>query len=131
SSSLDNTQAQSLVHSLCREIALIEGPPGTGKTFVGVEIMKNLLKVGIEKIVRLGGRSKSEIIKNFTLEEMYKKNESSIFRGDTHWDNINDYLLVEYPDHWERFRNTDIPDFIFETDDSEEEDLFETNDNKS
>ncbi|CAG8532918.1 23815_t:CDS:10 [Gigaspora margarita] len=185
SSSLDNTQAQSLVYSLCREIALIEGPPGTGKSFVGVEIMKvllankkatkmgpilticftnhaldqfleNLLKVGIEKIVRLGGRSKSEIIKNFTIEEMYKKNEYSTFHGDTHkeraeliriqnetenilksfscrwldWYNINDYLLVEYPDHWERFRNPDIPDFIFETNDSEDDDLSETNDNK-
>ncbi|KAF0474582.1 P-loop containing nucleoside triphosphate hydrolase protein [Gigaspora margarita] len=39
-SRLDDSQAHSLVYSLCREIALIEGPPGTGKTFVGVELMR-------------------------------------------------------------------------------------------
>ncbi|CAG8840875.1 12597_t:CDS:2, partial [Racocetra persica] len=39
-SRLDESQAQSLVYSLCREVALIEGPPGTGKTFVGVELMR-------------------------------------------------------------------------------------------
>ncbi|CAB5361031.1 unnamed protein product [Rhizophagus irregularis] len=40
---LDETQAKALISSLTREIALIEGPPGTGKTVVGVQIMKVLL----------------------------------------------------------------------------------------
>ncbi|CAB4430459.1 unnamed protein product [Rhizophagus irregularis] len=40
---MDETQAKALVSSLTREIALVEGPPGTGKTIVGVQIMKVLL----------------------------------------------------------------------------------------
>ncbi|CAI2180938.1 10853_t:CDS:10 [Funneliformis geosporum] len=101
-SKLDETQAKALVSSLTREIALIEGPPGTGKTVVGVEIMKVLLaeenrkaKIGpilticftnhaldqflehlldekITNIVRLGSRTKSEKIKGFSLEEVCK-----------------------------------------------------------
>ncbi|RHZ83153.1 hypothetical protein Glove_99g360 [Diversispora epigaea] len=42
-STLDTTQAKALVSSLCREVALIEGPPGTGKSFIGVGIMRALL----------------------------------------------------------------------------------------
>ncbi|CAB4430434.1 unnamed protein product [Rhizophagus irregularis] len=40
---LDESQAKALVFSLTREIALVEGPPGTGKTVVGVQIVKVLL----------------------------------------------------------------------------------------
>ncbi|CAG8568516.1 1267_t:CDS:10 [Funneliformis mosseae] len=40
---LDQTQAKALISALTREVALIEGPPGTGKTVVGIEIMKVLL----------------------------------------------------------------------------------------
>ncbi|CAB4388126.1 unnamed protein product [Rhizophagus irregularis] len=42
-SRLDESQAKALIFALMREIALIEGPPGTGKTVVGIEIMKVLL----------------------------------------------------------------------------------------
>ncbi|GBB88735.1 hypothetical protein RclHR1_15310002 [Rhizophagus clarus] len=99
---LDETQAKALISSLTREIALVEGPPGTGKTVVGVQIMKVLLakenrktKIGpilticftnhaldqflehlldenITKIVRLGSRSKSEKIKEYSLDEVCK-----------------------------------------------------------
>ncbi|RHZ73529.1 hypothetical protein Glove_230g154 [Diversispora epigaea] len=99
-STFDKSQAKALVSSLCREVALIEGPPGTGKSYIGVGIMRvllapenrkatnigpilticytnhaldnfleDLLKVGIENIVRIGSRSKSEIISKFSLEE--------------------------------------------------------------
>ncbi|PKC62918.1 P-loop containing nucleoside triphosphate hydrolase protein, partial [Rhizophagus irregularis] len=101
-SKLDETQAKALIFALTREIALIEGPPGTGKTVVGVEIMKVLLakenrrtKIGpilticftnhaldqflehlldenIKNIVRLGARTKSERIKDFNLEVLSK-----------------------------------------------------------
>ncbi|GES76034.1 P-loop containing nucleoside triphosphate hydrolase protein [Rhizophagus clarus] len=97
---LDETQTKALISSLTREIALVEGPPGTGKTVVGVQIMKVLLanenqktKIGpilticftnhaldqflehlldenITKIVRLGSRTKSERIKEYNLEEI-------------------------------------------------------------
>ncbi|CAI2178003.1 1908_t:CDS:2 [Funneliformis geosporum] len=92
--------AKALISALTREIALIEGPPGTGKTVVGVEIMKvllakenrktnlgpilticftnhaldqfleHLLDVNIKNIVRLGSRTKSERIKAYNIEEV-------------------------------------------------------------
>ncbi|CAG8471028.1 5060_t:CDS:10 [Dentiscutata erythropus] len=75
-SSLDNTQAQSLVYSLCREVALIEANKKTTKIGPILTIcftnhaLDQFLEAGITKIVRLGSRSKSEIIKNFTIEEL-------------------------------------------------------------
>ncbi|CAG8676728.1 2955_t:CDS:2, partial [Acaulospora colombiana] len=42
-SKLDETQSQALVSALTREIALIEGPPGTGKSYIGVQILRVLL----------------------------------------------------------------------------------------
>ncbi|KAF9275881.1 hypothetical protein BGZ68_010449 [Mortierella alpina] len=41
-STCDDTQAQALVDSLCREVALIHGPPGTGKTKIGIDLMRVL-----------------------------------------------------------------------------------------
>ncbi|CAB5387849.1 unnamed protein product [Rhizophagus irregularis] len=97
---LDETQAKALISSLTREIALVEGPPGTGKTVIGVQLMKVLLaeenrktNIGpilticftnhaldqfleylldenITNIVRLGSRSKSERIKKYSLDEV-------------------------------------------------------------
>ncbi|GBC46709.1 uncharacterized protein OCT59_017758 [Rhizophagus irregularis] len=97
---LDETQAKALISSLTREIALVEGPPGTGKTVAGVQIMKvllakenrktnigpilticftnhaldqfleHLLDENITNIVRLGSRSKSERIKKYSLDEV-------------------------------------------------------------
>ncbi|RHZ48435.1 hypothetical protein Glove_551g8 [Diversispora epigaea] len=106
-STFDETQAKALVSSLCREVALIEGPPGTGKSYVGVGIMRallapenrkatnigpilticytnhaldnfleDLLKVDIKNIVRIGSRSKSEIIGQFSLEEICRNRKS-------------------------------------------------------
>ncbi|CAB4399021.1 unnamed protein product [Rhizophagus irregularis] len=97
-SKLDETQAKALIIALTHEIALIEGPPGTGKTVVGIEIMKvllakenrktisgpiliicftnhaldkfleHLLDENIKNIVRLGAGTQSEKIKDFNLE---------------------------------------------------------------
>ncbi|GMH37812.1 hypothetical protein BSKO_05685 [Bryopsis sp. KO-2023] len=41
---LDGPQAQAIKAGLTRELALIQGPPGTGKTYVGVQIVRCLLK---------------------------------------------------------------------------------------
>ncbi|CAK7229929.1 hypothetical protein SCUCBS95973_007397 [Sporothrix curviconia] len=41
---LDRTQATALLEALSRSMALIQGPPGTGKTFLGVHLLKVLLK---------------------------------------------------------------------------------------
>src|SRR5262249_7388422 len=41
---LDETQTRAMALALCREVALIIGPPGTGKSYVGVHIVSVLLK---------------------------------------------------------------------------------------
>ncbi|PKC17959.1 P-loop containing nucleoside triphosphate hydrolase protein [Rhizophagus irregularis] len=161
-SSLDDTQAKALVSSLSKEIALIEGPPGTGKTVVGIEIMKVLLaeenrsvnltpilvicftnhaldqflehlidKAGIDNIVRLGGRSKSDKIAPFSLEEVVKNREKpvgveSYLLSKTYqeleniqkdadqiqerlnlrwldWKEVSSYLYVDFHEHYNKF----------------------------
>ncbi|KAE8358023.1 hypothetical protein BDV27DRAFT_169851 [Aspergillus caelatus] len=42
-STLDDAQAQALVHTLQRKIGLIQGPPGTGKSYTGVALINVLL----------------------------------------------------------------------------------------
>ncbi|KAF9302274.1 hypothetical protein BGZ74_005562, partial [Mortierella antarctica] len=95
-STLDDTQATALVDTLCREVALINGPPGTGKTWIGVALMQvllankaqsdcgpilcicytnhaldqfleHLLDKGIDNIVRIGARSNSERLQQYNL----------------------------------------------------------------
>ncbi|CAO3565268.1 unnamed protein product [Mortierella alpina] len=104
-SGLDDTQAQALVATLCREVALIRGPPGTGKTKIGVDLMRvllhnreamgcgpivcicytnhaldqfleHLLDEGITSIARIGSRSKAERLDSYNLESMMKMNEN-------------------------------------------------------
>ncbi|KAG0208402.1 hypothetical protein BGX28_000620 [Mortierella sp. GBA30] len=96
---LDDTQASALVETLCREVALISGPPGTGKTKIGVDLMRallhnkkvmncgpivcvcytnhaldqfleHLLDEGIKDIVRIGSRSKSERLSDYNMESL-------------------------------------------------------------
>ncbi|XP_027002552.1 NFX1-type zinc finger-containing protein 1 [Tachysurus fulvidraco] len=97
---LDKSQLEALNLALTKELAIIQGPPGTGKTHVGLKIAKALLKnsrvwsanspmlvvcytnhaldqflEGIQSflkkgIVRVGGRSNSEVLKQFSLREL-------------------------------------------------------------
>ncbi|EMT61043.1 NFX1-type zinc finger-containing protein 1 [Fusarium odoratissimum] len=105
---LDHGQCLGLVGALTREYALIQGPPGTGKSYLGVQLvrtllsvkeradlgpiliicytnhaldqfLKHLLDVGIDAIIRIGGRS--------VAEELDGKNLRTVKR----------WLLVE---HW-------------------------------
>ncbi|KAG0331451.1 hypothetical protein BG004_001658 [Podila humilis] len=98
-STLDDTQATALVDTLCREVALINGPPGTGKTWIGVALMQvllankkqsecgpilcicytnhaldqfleHLLEKNIHDIVRVGARSKSESLEKYNLQSL-------------------------------------------------------------
>ncbi|SPQ24370.1 6dcb3be8-b1ad-4d1b-a7d1-e20cabd9a2fd [Thermothielavioides terrestris] len=86
---LDRGQAEGLIAGLSCEYALIQGPPGTGKSYLGVQLvrvlldhkaeadlgpilvicytnhaldqfLKHLMQVGIDKIIRIGGQSRSE-----------------------------------------------------------------------
>ncbi|KAK3935981.1 hypothetical protein QBC46DRAFT_420645 [Diplogelasinospora grovesii] len=100
-SSLDPTQAHALLNTLSREISLIQGPPGTGKSYTGEKVIKVLLANkekarlgpilcvcytnhaldqllehlygdGIKKIIRIGSRSKSDILQGLNLRVVAK-----------------------------------------------------------
>ncbi|KAM0712369.1 hypothetical protein Q7P37_011464 [Cladosporium fusiforme] len=96
---LDHGQCAALVAALTREFAFIQGPPGTGKSYLGVKLMQVLLGVrekaklgpvvvvcytnhaldqflehlireGIQKVIRVGGRSASEMLENHNLRKI-------------------------------------------------------------
>ncbi|KAI9274618.1 RNA helicase [Phascolomyces articulosus] len=100
---MDNTQMDALKTMLSNNIAVVQGPPGTGKTYVGTYAMRVLLNnfstsIGPivcicqtnhaldqflehildyeDKIVRIGGRSKSDLLKDHLLYELRKQAES-------------------------------------------------------
>ena len=95
-STLDEAQQFAVIQALSTELALIQGPPGTGKSYTGVAIIKALLhnrnaadlgpiicvcytnhaldqllehlvKDGVMQVIRLGSRSKSDLLQNLTL----------------------------------------------------------------
>lgn len=53
-SSLDGAQAEALVHSLQHTIGIIQGSPGTGKSYTGVALIKALLANRVQGKTRLG-----------------------------------------------------------------------------
>ncbi|KAF2120795.1 hypothetical protein BDV96DRAFT_275996 [Lophiotrema nucula] len=98
---LDRGQSRALVAALTREFAFIQGPPGTGKTYLGLELMKVLLAVkikanlgpiivvcytnhaldqflellcahGVQKIIRMGGQSHSDMLEKHNLRVVSK-----------------------------------------------------------
>ncbi|XP_034726304.1 NFX1-type zinc finger-containing protein 1 isoform X2 [Etheostoma cragini] len=102
---LDESQMRAFQLALTKELTIIQGPPGTGKTYVGLKIAQALLTnqdlwrdgapmlvvcytnhaldqflEGIHKflpkgIVRVGGRSNSEILKRFNLRELARSRD--------------------------------------------------------
>jgi AAA domain/CCCH-type zinc finger len=103
-STLDEAQQTAVINALSRKLALIQGPPGTGKSFTGVALIKvlldnadkatlgpivcvcytnhaldqlleHLVKDGIEGIIRVGSRSKSEILKSLNLRDAVQSGE--------------------------------------------------------
>ncbi|WIA14242.1 hypothetical protein OEZ85_002778 [Tetradesmus obliquus] len=96
--SLDPSQLAALRQALQQRNALIQGPPGTGKTFTGAllcdlilkhssetilcvcytnhaldQFLESLLDKGIDKIVRIGSRSKSKRLEQYSLRELAAK----------------------------------------------------------
>ncbi|MCJ1396231.1 hypothetical protein MMC18_009120 [Xylographa bjoerkii] len=101
-STLDEAQQFAVIQALSTELALIQGPPGTGKSYTGVAIIKalihnrkaadlgpiicvcytnhaldqlleHLVKDGVMKLIRLGSRSKSDVLSNLTLRNVAKE----------------------------------------------------------
>jgi len=102
---LDQSQASAVLHALTSRVALIQGPPGTGKTFIGGLIaqvilqnsseqilcvcytnhaldlfLEHMIDYGVDRIVRMGGRSRSERVQRYNLRELARQRE----RGQAH-----------------------------------------------
>jgi AAA domain len=101
---LDEAQQTAVVNALTRQVALVQGPPGTGKSFAGVALIKalldnaekarlgpvvcvcytnhaldqlleHLLKDNVTGIIRIGSRSKSEVVKRLNLRDAAQAGE--------------------------------------------------------
>ncbi|KAI9712971.1 MAG: hypothetical protein M1812_006718 [Candelaria pacifica] len=113
-STLDGAQQNALVDALTRRLALIQGPPGTGKSFTGVALVKVLLENceeaalgpiicvcytnhaldqllehlvgdGLEQIIRIGSRSKSEKLQNLNLHTVAQKIDITKTEKEKRW----------------------------------------------
>ena len=99
---LDVSQFRAFKSALTKEFVVVQGPPGTGKTFLGLKVATVLLKNApiwnasrvpmlvvcytnhaldqfleglvpvTDRIVRIGGQSKSELLQSMTLKEKRK-----------------------------------------------------------
>ena len=154
-STLDDAQQQSTINALRSCLALIQGPPGTGKSYTGVAIIKALLKNraaaklgpiicvcytnhaldqllehlvkdGVEQLIRLGSRSKSELLQDLNLHHISKEIRPTKIEGHekyqlytkldialdeieelmpglsdpARWSNIKEYLENHHNDHF-------------------------------
>lgn len=154
-SKLDHAQRLSTLNALGSCLALIQGPPGTGKSYTGVAIIKTLLKNreaakigpiicvcytnhaldqllehlvkdGVKQLIRLGSRSKSELLQDLNLHKISKESKPTKTEGhekyqlyrdlDTvldeieelmpnlrdpaSWSNVKQYLEDHYNDHF-------------------------------
>ena len=128
-STLDQAQQFAVIQALSTGLALIQGPPGTGKSYTGVAIVKallrnrkaadlgpiicvcytnhaldqlleHLLKDGVLQVIRLGSRSKSDLLQTLTLRHVAEEAVPT---------------KTEKHERWER--NRDIGDTLREIED--------------
>jgi hypothetical protein len=165
--SLDKGQCEALVTALTREFALIQGPPGTGKSHLGIQVMRvlihnresadlgpilvvcytnhaldqfleHLVKVGIDKVIRIGGESKSQILEGknlrlaslgesktgaerFLLGKSYgeieklegtvKSKLATLHRFKPDWATLKSHLFRKYPHIYSQFSRIDNEGF--------------------
>ncbi|KAL8674153.1 MAG: hypothetical protein Q9168_001447 [Polycauliona sp. 1 TL-2023] len=168
-STLDDAQQLSTINALRSCLALIQGPPGTGKSYTGVAIIKALLnnrnvaklgpiicvcytnhaldqllehlvKDGVEQLIRLGSRSKSELLQDLNLHhvskefrptkieghekyQLYAKLDIALdeieelmpgLRDPARWSNVKDYLENHHNDHFQQLFGRGIDEHGFE-----------------
>lgn len=111
---LDLTQSEALLSTLARELSLIQGPPGTGKSYTGEKIiqvllansknaelgpiicvcytnhaldqlLEHLLDHGVDSIIRMGSRSKSERLQGLTLQIVADKMDMTRVEKHENW----------------------------------------------
>lgn len=169
STTLDRAQQMSALHALGNNLALIQGPPGTGKSYTGVAILKTLLKNRISadlgpiicvcytnhaldqlleslvrdevaQVIRIGARSKSEILQKINLFHVTQEIETTKTEKRQNWEchrgldenlveidrillllqeptsqnNIREYLENHYPQHFQELFSSGIDDEGFE-----------------
>ncbi|KAK0755515.1 hypothetical protein N5P37_011917, partial [Trichoderma harzianum] len=112
---LDLTQSAALLNTLSRELSLIQGPPGTGKSYSGEKIIKvmlankgktsigpilcvcytnhaldqlleHLLDDGIDKVIRIGSRSKSERLQALNLRMVAQNSDRTRSEKSSLWE---------------------------------------------
>lgn len=112
---LDEAQQSAVIQALSRGLALIQGPPGTGKSYTGVAIIKTLLHNrkmadlgpivcvcytnhaldqllehlihdGVSQVIRLGSRSKSDLLQNLTLRHVTERAEITKTEKHDRWE---------------------------------------------
>jgi hypothetical protein len=166
---LDRGQCRALIAALTREFAFIQGPPGTGKSYLGLQIMRilldikrkadlgpilivcytnhaldqfleHLLDIGVQKLIRVGGMSKSKKLLNHNLrtvgdsetktrsenhmaakcyqaQEENAKEAGPIFAGlqgllkNVQWHNLKGHIQEEYPRIYKQFGLVDDEGF--------------------
>jgi hypothetical protein len=166
---LDRGQCRALIAALTREYAFIQGPPGTGKSYLGLQLMRilldirdkadlgpilivcytnhaldqfleHLIDIGVRKLVRVGGFSKSKKLENHNLRivkdsetktksekymaamnykelETKAKEAKKIFTGlaglrnHAEWQTLKSHLREEYPKIYHQFRRVDDQGF--------------------
>lgn len=168
-STLDGAQQTSTINAFRRCLSLIQGPPGTGKSYTGVAIIKALLKNrdaaklgpiicvcytnhaldqllehlvkdGVEQLIRLGSRSKSEILQDLNLHHISKQVRPTKVEGHetyqlygeldiilaeieglmpalmdpTRWSNVKDYLAEHHIGHFEQLFGRGVDEHGFQ-----------------
>ncbi|KAI9784988.1 MAG: hypothetical protein M1839_001184 [Geoglossum umbratile] len=118
-STLDEAQQYAVIQALSTGLALIQGPPGTGKSYTGVAIIKALLhnrkaanlgpiicvcytnhaldqlleqlvRDGVSQVIRLGSRSKSELLEDLTLRRVTAEAELTGTEKHDRWEHNRD-----------------------------------------
>ena len=168
-STLDEAQQLSTINAFRRCLALIQGPPGTGKSYTGVAIIKTLLKNrdaaklgpiicvcytnhaldqllehlvkdGVPQLIRLGSRSKSELLQDLNLHHVSKEIRPTKLEGHekyqlygeldiilteieelmpglmapSRWSNVKDYLAEHHSDHFEQLFGRGVDEHGFQ-----------------
>lgn len=143
-STLDDAQQRAIIDALTRRMALIQGPPGTGKSYTGVflikallanadkarlgpiicvcytnhaldQLLEHLVRQDIKQVIRMGGQSKSELLKPINLREISFAMDTTATERKTRWDLKNSLSEIsglienalaglEAPGSWERIR---------------------------
>ncbi len=138
--SMDPSQRDAFEAALSQRLAIIQGPPGCGKTFLGVKIMQTILKTsdrpmlvltyknhaldeflklasdlpncGLEDIVRIGSRSSEPILEQCSLSLLTKDVKVSKVIHEALWESrhLENYSKGEVTQAYEKLADSTTMD---------------------